>query len=109
VAVNDLSDALESVLGQRGGDSLLGEIELPLTFVLARMEQRGIAADLDFLRELQREFADGVAAAAAEAYAVIGREVNLGSPKQLQAVLFDELGLPRPRRSSPATRPTPRR
>jgi DNA polymerase-1 len=63
--------------------------------VLARMEQRGIAADLDFLRELQREFADGVAAAAAEAYAVIGREVNLGSPKQLQAVLFDELGLPK--------------
>jgi DNA polymerase I len=63
--------------------------------VLAHMEQRGIAADLDFLRELQREFADGVAAAAAEAYAVIGREVNLGSPKQLQAVLFDELGLPK--------------
>jgi DNA polymerase-1 len=95
VAVNDLSDALESVLGQRGGDHLLGAIELPLTFVLARMEQRGIAADLDFLQELQREFAEGVAAAAAECYAVIGREVNLGSPKQLQAVLFDELGLPK--------------
>jgi DNA polymerase I len=95
VAVNDLSDALESVLGQRGGDHLLGAMELPLTFVLARMEQRGIAADLDFLQELQREFAEGVAAAAAECYAVIGREVNLGSPKQLQAVLFDELGLPK--------------
>ncbi|MGY1689658.1 DNA polymerase I [Geodermatophilus sp. SYSU D01105] len=95
VAVNDLSDALESVLGQRGGDHLLGAMELPLTFVLARMEQRGIAADLEFLQELQREFAEGVAAAAAECYAVIGREVNLGSPKQLQAVLFDELGLPK--------------
>src|SRR3954470_7864066 len=45
VAVNDLSDALDSVLGQRPGDSLLEELELPLTFVLARMEQRGIAAD----------------------------------------------------------------
>src|SRR5215212_1367991 len=95
VAFNDLSDALEQLLGQRGGDSLLGGIELPLTFVLAHMEQRGIAADLDFLQELQREFADGVAAAAAECHAVIGREVNLGSPKQLQAVLFDELGLPK--------------
>ncbi|MBW8765274.1 MAG: DNA polymerase I [Geodermatophilales bacterium] len=95
VAVNDLSDALESVLGQRGGDSLLGGIELPLTFVLAAMERRGIAADLDFLYDLQKEFAEGVAAAAAEAYAVIGREVNLGSPKQLQAVLFDDLGLPK--------------
>jgi DNA polymerase-1 len=95
VAVNDLSDALETVLGQRGGDRLLGELELPLSFVLARMEQRGIGADLDFLTELQREFADEVAAAAAECYAVIGREVNLGSPKQLQTVLFDELGLPK--------------
>ncbi|CCG03201.1 DNA polymerase I [Blastococcus saxobsidens] len=99
VAVNDLSDELEQVLGQRGGGHLLGEIELPLTFVLARMEQRGIAADLDFLHELQKEFADGVAAAAAECYAVIGREVNLGSPKQLQAVLFDELGLPKTKKN----------
>jgi DNA polymerase-1 len=99
VAVNDLSDALETVLGQRGGDSLLGEIELPLSFVLARTEQRGIAVDLDFLHDLQREFAEGVADAAADCYAVIGREVNLGSPKQLQAVLFDELGLPKTKRN----------
>jgi DNA polymerase-1 len=95
VAVNDLSDALEQVLGQKGGDHLLGEIELPLTHVLAAMEHRGIAVDLDFLHELQKEFAAGVAEAADEAYAVIGKEINLGSPKQLQAVLFDELGLPK--------------
>src|SRR3954454_9958427 len=95
VAVNALSDALETVLGQRGGVALLGGIELPLRLVLAAMEVRGIAADLDFLYDLQKEFAEGVAAAAAEAYAVIGREVNLGSPKQLQAVLFDDLGLPK--------------
>jgi DNA polymerase-1 len=98
VAVNDLSDALETVLGSKGGDRLLGELELPLTFVLARMEQRGIAADVEFLTELQREFADAVAAAAAECYAVIGREVNLGSPKQLQEVLFDQLQLPKTKR-----------
>ncbi|MGY1738761.1 DNA polymerase I [Geodermatophilus sp. SYSU D00684] len=95
VAVNDLSDALEQVLAQKGGDHLLAGMELPLTRVLARMELRGIAVDTDLLTELQREFAEGVAAAAAEAYAVIGREINLGSPKQLQAVLFDELGLPK--------------
>ncbi|MBB3675544.1 DNA polymerase I [Modestobacter versicolor] len=95
VAVNDLSDALEQVLGQRGGDHLLGDIELPLTRVLASMEFRGIAADLDSLHELQTEFAAAVADAAQEAYAVIGKEINLGSPKQLQAVLFDELGLPK--------------
>jgi DNA polymerase-1 len=99
VAVNDLSDALEQVLGAKGGDALLGQIELPLTRVLAAMEYRGIAVDLDFLHDLQREFADGVAAAAAECYAVIGREVNLGSPKQLQTVLFDELGLPKTKKN----------
>jgi DNA polymerase-1 len=99
VAVNDLSDALETVLGQRGGDSLLGQIELPLTRVLAAMEYRGIAADVDYLRTLQREFAEAVADAAAECYAVIGREVNLGSPKQLQSVLFDELGLPKTKKN----------
>jgi DNA polymerase I len=98
VAVNDLSDALETVLGSRGGDALLGQIELPLTFVLARMEYRGIAADLDFLHDLQKEFSSGVAEAAADCYEVIGREVNLGSPKQLQTVLFDELALPKTKR-----------
>jgi DNA polymerase-1 len=99
VAVNDLSDALEQVLGQKGGDHLLGGIELPLTHVLAAMERRGIAVDLDFLHELQKEFAAGVAEAAEEAYAVIGKEINLGSPKQLQAVLFDELGLPKTKKN----------
>src|SRR5918993_59704 len=98
VAVNDLSDALEQVLGQRGGDALLGGIELPLTRVLAAMEYRGIAADLDFLHDLQKEFSSGVAEAAADCYEVIGREVNLGSPKQLQTVLFDELALPKTKR-----------
>ncbi|WP_299955816.1 DNA polymerase I [uncultured Modestobacter sp.] len=99
VAVNDLSDALEQVLGQKGGDQLLGDIELPLTRVLAAMEHRGIAADLEFLHELQREFAAAVTEAADEAYAVIGKEINLGSPKQLQAVLFDELGLPKTKKN----------
>src|SRR5829696_5429573 len=99
VAVNDLSDALETVLGQRGGDALLGGIELPLTRVLAAMEYRGIAADVDYLQNLQREFAEAVSDAAAECFAVIGREVNLGSPKQLQAVLFDELGLPKTKKN----------
>jgi DNA polymerase-1 len=99
VAVNDLSDALQQVLGAKGGDHLLGDIELPLTRVLAAMEYRGIAADLDFLHELQKEFAAEVADAAQEAYAVIGKEINLGSPKQLQSVLFDELGLPKTKKN----------
>jgi DNA polymerase I len=98
-AVKDLADALEPMLEQRSAGQLLTELELPLTRVLAAMEARGIAADVDYLRALQREFAEGVSAAAAECYAVIGREVNLGSPKQLQAVIFDELGLPKTKKN----------
>jgi DNA polymerase-1 len=48
---------------------------------------------------LEEEFADQVRAAAEEAYAVIGKEINLGSPKQLQVVLFDELGMPKTKRT----------
>jgi DNA polymerase-1 len=100
VAVNDLSDAFEQLLGQKGGDRLLTDLELPLTQVLARMEHRGIAADLELLHDLQAEFASAVAAAAAEAYDSIGgQEINLGSPKQLQTVLFDQLGLPKTKKN----------
>uniref|UniRef100_UPI0020286EDA DNA polymerase I n=1 Tax=Actinotalea sp. C106 TaxID=2908644 RepID=UPI0020286EDA len=94
-AVAELSEVLAVELADRGSAHLLEEVELPLVRVLARMESTGIAADLDYLTELEAHFAAGVADAAAEAYAVIGREVNLGSPKQLQEVLFDQLEMPK--------------
>jgi DNA polymerase-1 len=93
-AVHDLTEVLGDDLVDRGARQLLDEVELPLVEVLARMEQAGIAADVEELTELERSFAAQVSDAAAEAYAVIGREVNLGSPKQLQEVLFDQLGMP---------------
>ncbi|MCK0115781.1 DNA polymerase I [Isoptericola sp. S6320L] len=95
VAVVDLADALADGLDDRGARSLLDDVEMPLSNVLARMEDTGIAADTAFLTELEQHFADAVSRSAAEAYDVIGREVNLGSPKQLQEVLFDQLGMPR--------------
>jgi DNA polymerase I len=94
-AVAELAEVLEGELEDRGARRLLGDVELPLVDVLARMEGAGIAADGSYLDGLEREFAAAVADAAAEAYAVIGREVNLGSPKQLQEVLFDQLAMPR--------------
>ncbi len=98
MAVSELADSLGDWLDGRGGTRLLTEMELPLARVLARMEAAGIAIDLERLTGLQREFADAVAAAAEEAYAVIGQQINLGSPKQLQVVLFDDLGLPKTKR-----------
>ncbi|MGN6781084.1 MAG: DNA polymerase I [Marmoricola sp.] len=98
-AVVDLADTLAVELEDRGGTALLTDVELPLVEVLLGMEQTGIAVDHDLLTALESEFADGVREAAADAYEVIGREINLGSPKQLQAVLFDELGMPKTKRT----------
>ena len=91
----DLAQALSGQLEDRGAVGLLTDLELPLTAVLGRMEATGIAADVEYLTELEKQFASMVADAAADAYDVIGRQVNLGSPKQLQEVLFDQLGMPK--------------
>src|SRR5690606_17264347 len=79
--------------------SLLERMELPVQRVLFEMETAGIAVDLDRLGELQSEFAGQIRDAAEAAYAVIGKQINLGSPKQLQGVLFDELGMPKTKRT----------
>lgn len=97
-AIADLARVLDEELARRGGTTLLSELELPLVDVLARMEAVGIGADTDYLAELEAHFAAEVKRAAQDAYAVIGREINLGSPKQLQVVLFDDLGLPKTKR-----------
>ena len=98
-AVIDLATALETELEERGGAQLLREVELPLTRTLATMERAGIAVDLDYLHRLHADFDSAVVAAEADAFAVLGRPINLGSPMQLQAVLFDELGMPKTRRT----------
>ena len=98
-AVVDLAVALETELASRGGSSLLADVELPLVYVLESMEQTGIAVDVDLLTSLEAHFAGKVKQAADDAYAVIGKQINLGSPKQLQVVLFDELGMPKTKRT----------
>ncbi len=77
---------------------LLSELELPLQAVLVGMEAVGIAVDRPGLEELERTFADRMAAAESEAHLLAGHPFNLGSPKQLQVVLFDERGLPKTKR-----------
>ncbi|WP_022880775.1 DNA polymerase I [Gryllotalpicola ginsengisoli] len=69
-------------------------IEVPLVEVLARMELTGIAVDSAVLAQLREELTGWAETYQQAAYAAIGREVNMGSPKQLQTVLFDELHLP---------------
>ncbi|HEY8373072.1 MAG TPA: DNA polymerase I [Pseudonocardiaceae bacterium] len=98
-AVADLADALDGALERTGGRRLLVEIELPLLGVLAELEATGIAVDTEQLGELEAEFSAKVKQAAEDAYRVIGKEINLGSPKQLQVVLFDELGMRKTKRT----------
>ena len=94
-AVADLAVALDADLERRGGTALLRDLELPLVAVLADCERTGIAADVEHLQELETRLRHQVKDAAEQAYATVGHEFHLGSPKQLQALLFDELGLPK--------------
>ncbi|MGN9804079.1 DNA polymerase I [Micromonospora sp. L32] len=96
-ATLDLADAIDAELSRDGEqpNRLMAGVELPLMRVLAGMERIGIAADTQYLSELEAHFAAEVKAAAQGAYEAVGREFNLGSPKQLQEILFGELGLPK--------------
>jgi DNA polymerase-1 len=98
-AVLELSEVLGRELVERGGAELLADVELPLVAVLAEMERAGIGVDTDALGDLESHFAAAVADAAKQAYEVIGGEINLGSPKQLQVVLFEQLGMPKTKRT----------
>ncbi|MGW0163113.1 DNA polymerase I [Mycobacterium sp. NPDC003323] len=98
-AVLDLADALDEELARIDSSSLLGRMELPVQRALAEMETTGIAVDIAFLQQLQSEFGDMIRDAAEAAYAVIGKQINLGSPKQLQVVLFDELEMPKTKKT----------
>src|SRR5260370_1270142 len=94
-----LADALEADVERRGAARLLDDVELPLVGVLAEMERAGIAADVDHLADMSATLGGEVKEAEQAAFAVTGHEFNLGSPKQLQEVLFTELGLPKTTRS----------
>ena len=80
-----------------GSLGVLRSIEIPLQPVLGRMERQGIAVSREVLTGLDERLGAQVTDIAQKAYAEIGREVNLGSPKQLQEVLFDQLQMPKTR------------
>jgi DNA polymerase-1 len=79
--------------------AVLTDIELPTLQALADMELAGVAVSHESLSSFSGELGARADALAGAAYTAIGREVNLGSPKQLQEVLFDELQLPKTRKT----------
>jgi DNA polymerase-1 len=82
----------ERVDGQ-GLRGLLHDVELPLSSVLARMEARGVALDVDYLTEMGESVRDRMATLAAEVFGFAGEQFNLNSPPQLRKILYEQLGL----------------
>ena len=94
-ALFGLRDSLTKELSDRGLSKLYNELELPIAELLALMENRGITVDKKELEKLSTFFDAEVARETKVAHDAAGHEFNVGSPKQLQVVLFDELGLPK--------------
>jgi DNA polymerase I len=90
---------LERELGDGGLGNLFGEVEMPLVPVLARMELAGVRLDLEALAAMQAEFGETLAGLESRIYELVGHEFNIGSPKQLEQVLFTELELPATKRT----------
>lgn len=99
-AVRRIEPILRGQLEEHHATSLHDDLELPLARVLQAMERIGIAVDDGVLAELDEQHAIEQERVAESAYANAGGEkINLGSPKQLQEVLFERLGMPRTRRT----------
>jgi len=92
-------EPLQKALEESGLDRLFGEVELPLIPILAEMEATGVAIDREALGLLDVEFGREMARLESEIYADVGHEFNLGSPKQLEQILFYELNLPKGKRT----------
>ncbi|MGE0712328.1 MAG: DNA polymerase I [Planctomycetota bacterium] len=93
-AVRELVDALRPALADREGmPALLRDLDLPLSWVLGEMELQGVLVDVPVLEQLGREFRAELAGHERRIHELAGREFNVGSPKQLADVLFEDLGL----------------
>ena len=94
-AMFTLRDSLTRELKERNLWDLFMSMELPVADLLARMESIGIAVNKKGLDELAAFFEGEVSRETKAAHEAVGHEFNVASPKQLQVVLFDELGLPK--------------
>ncbi|MBS6029511.1 MAG: DNA polymerase I [Kocuria rhizophila] len=98
-ACRSLSEHLRGLLEADGQLPLLTELEMPLAVILARMEAAGIAVNRHGIDRLHEDLQQPIDQAFELAQAQIDHEINLGSTKQLQAVMFDELGLPKTKKT----------
>jgi len=93
------AEILDGELKARNLWPLFDDVEMPLMAVLARMELLGVAVEPKLLVDMSREMQAELQGIEREIYAVVGHEFNIGSPQQLSQILFEELGLPKTRRT----------
>lgn len=94
MAINSLKDKLFSELKDNNQLDLYNNVELPLTFVLSRMEIAGIVVDSDVLKEMSSKLTERLNEIQQKIYNEAGTEFNIASPKQLGEILFEKLHLP---------------
>lgn len=90
----DLCNILEKKIEQCNQKKLLNEIEIPLSNVLARMENLGFAVDKQGIEDFGKMLKENIENLKSEIYNSVGREFNINSPKQLGVALFEDLALP---------------
>ncbi len=93
------ADVLAKALDENALAKVFHEIDLPHLPVLARMERFGIAMDTSVLADLDGVLMERIAEAERAVYAAVGHQIKIGSPQELSSVLFDELGLPKTRKT----------
>lgn len=93
ILMSQLKDILLKELKDNNVYKLFEEVEMPLTKVLYKMEDAGIKIDTKILAELSKKYNIELEKLEKEIYAMAGEEFNIGSPKQLQEILFTKLGL----------------
>ncbi len=98
-AVMSLAADLTAKIFGAGMKELLDGVEMPLVAVLAAMEQKGVLLDLPLLRLMSLEIEQLLALSEEKIHRLTGEKFNINSPKQLQAILFEKLGLPRGRKT----------
>lgn len=94
-----LVEILKPLLEEKKLNSLFYNVEIPLLYVLAEMEKNGIRIDIEYFKNLSKEFTQEIKKLEKKIYQIAGQEFNLNSPKQLSFILFEKLKLPVIRRT----------
>ena len=90
-----LAPALDEKLKEAGATSLYRDVEMPLLFTLAAMEKKGVLVDTALLKQMSEELEQLLSLSEEKIHRLAGEKFNINSPKQLQAILFEKLKLPK--------------